>query len=276
VTAIIAKGKSSFAEESGHWYTRDGKPAYTIIGANGKERNTTLADARKLGLVPSVSTIMQIEAKPQLIKWLVQQGMMACMTLPRNPGENDTDFMERALEDSKQQTRKAAERGSYLHGLMEQAMRGDVIKPEDLQMYFDYIQPVQACINDEFPGYTWAVERSAAATLGYGVAPTLGYGGKLDLTGTHPTLPPVVIDYKCKDFKPENKKKLAYVEHVTQLAAYADMLYGPTGVRCLNIFISSTVPGLFEVKEWTQAEITQGRLAFGAMLNLWQIRKEFV
>ena len=33
--------------ESGHWYTQEGEPMYTVIGANGKERNTTLRDAKK-------------------------------------------------------------------------------------------------------------------------------------------------------------------------------------------------------------------------------------
>ena len=49
---------SKFKSESGHWYTQEGEPMYTIIGANGKERNTTLRDAKNLGLVPSVTTIL--------------------------------------------------------------------------------------------------------------------------------------------------------------------------------------------------------------------------
>ena len=31
----------TWAAESGHWYTRDGVPAYTTIGVNGRERYTT-------------------------------------------------------------------------------------------------------------------------------------------------------------------------------------------------------------------------------------------
>ena len=38
---------NKFTSESGHWYTQEGEPMYTIIGANGKERNTTLRDAKK-------------------------------------------------------------------------------------------------------------------------------------------------------------------------------------------------------------------------------------
>ena len=39
---------SKFKSESGHWYTQEGEPMYTIIGANGKERNTTVRDAKKI------------------------------------------------------------------------------------------------------------------------------------------------------------------------------------------------------------------------------------
>jgi len=44
--------------EAGHWYDSEGAATYTIIGANGTERNTTLKDARKHGYVPSVTTII--------------------------------------------------------------------------------------------------------------------------------------------------------------------------------------------------------------------------
>jgi hypothetical protein len=262
VSAVLAKG-SVFADESGHWYSRKGEPRYRIIGANGKERNTTLADARKLDLLPSVSTIMQIEAKPQLTRWLVEQGMLACLTLPRVPGESDQEFMARALLDSKQQVVKAAERGTYLHGRMEESVRASqfIGQPEDS----GYIQPVLDWLNKEFYDYQWSAERSFASDL--------GFGGKMDLTGTHPELHPVTIDYKMKDFSDKNKTR-AYDEHVTQLAAYSNGL-GYHRPRCLNIFISSTVPGLFVVKEWTDDEISRGWRAFKALLELWNTRKKF-
>jgi len=59
--------------ESVHWYTKDGEPAYTIERADGKGfRNTTLRDAKKLGLLPSVTTILGVAAKPGLQNWLQQ------------------------------------------------------------------------------------------------------------------------------------------------------------------------------------------------------------
>ena len=59
--------------ETGHWYTQTGEPAYRIIGKNGVERNTRLTDARERGLVPSVTTITGLLAKPGLNNWLQQQ-----------------------------------------------------------------------------------------------------------------------------------------------------------------------------------------------------------
>ena len=52
--------------ESGHWYDREGNPAYTVIGKNGKPRGTTLRDARTLNLCPSVTTILGVAARPGL------------------------------------------------------------------------------------------------------------------------------------------------------------------------------------------------------------------
>ena len=54
------------ASESSHWYTREGAPKYTVEAKNGNLRNTTLADARKMNLVPSVTTIIGCAAKPGL------------------------------------------------------------------------------------------------------------------------------------------------------------------------------------------------------------------
>ena len=69
--------------ESGHWYTQEGEPMYTIIGVNGKERNTNLRDARLLGLVPSVTTIMDLIAKPSLENWKINQALNSALTLNR-------------------------------------------------------------------------------------------------------------------------------------------------------------------------------------------------
>ena len=88
------------ASESNHWYTRDGVPRYTVMGKNGKERNTTLRDARAENLVPSVTTVLTVMAKPALIQWLQKQVLMAALTLPRRDEELETDYIDRLMVDS--------------------------------------------------------------------------------------------------------------------------------------------------------------------------------
>jgi hypothetical protein len=70
------------AAESLHWYDRDGKPAYTVKAKDGSDRPATLRDARKLNLVPSVTTIIRCAAAPGLELWKANQLMMAALTLP--------------------------------------------------------------------------------------------------------------------------------------------------------------------------------------------------
>ena len=254
-----------FATESGHWYRPDGSPAYTITGKNGKERNTTVRDARALGLVPSVTTVCGLEAKPQLTRWLVNQAMLAAITLPRADGESDDQFMQRALDDSQQQTRQAANRGTHLHGLIERAMRDgrvEGISQEDAAI----VQPVLEWLDSRFSGYHWFPERSFASPL--------GYGGKVDLCGTYNDTA-VVIDFKCKSGiadKGKTAKDMAYDQHITQLAAYANGLGFPRA-RCINLFIDADVPGCIVVKDWTQEESAAGWAAFECLLKLFKIRK---
>ena len=73
--------KEPRASESNHWYTRDGVPRYTVIGKNGKERNTTLRDARTENLVPSVTTVLNVMAKPALIPWLQEPVLLFYVAL---------------------------------------------------------------------------------------------------------------------------------------------------------------------------------------------------
>ena len=258
--------EDQFATQAGHWYKPDGTAAYRIVGANGKERNTTLADARKLGLLPSVTTILRQEAKPQLEQWKVQQAMLAVLTLPRLPGESIDDFMPRALRDSREQAYKAAEKGTFIHGLLEERIRRGSPQVKERASDAAIIDPVIAWLDVNFGGYVWEPERSFASEH--------GFGGKLDLHGFKSGEPgefDVVIDFKVKaGITPD--KKLAYDEHATQLAAYSYGL-GRPWARCLNLFIDSETPGVMVPVEWPKVDIDDGWKAFSHLLGLWKVRK---
>jgi hypothetical protein len=252
--------ENKYTAESGHWYDRDGNPKYTVIGANGKERNTTLRDARKDNLVPSVTTILKVAASPGLEAWKQNQVLLAALTLPRNEGESESDWIDRVMQDSRETGRKAAERGTEIHAAIQQAFEGEVYGDE----FEAYISGADMAITEHFGQHEWVCELSFAHML--------GFGGKVDMhtrsglendTG-------IVVDIKTKDFGPDDDVK-GYDEHLMQLAAYRMGLAMPKA-RCANVFVSRNHPGLCHVIEWTPEELDKGWSMFTRLLSYWQIK----
>jgi hypothetical protein len=249
---------------SNHWYDRHGKPCYTVIGKNGKERDTTLADARRLQLVPSVTTILDVLNKPALGDWKVRQGVLAALTLPRLDGEDDERFISRVVNDSRQQAIQAAEEGNRIHAAIE-AWFGD--KWCIHTKYVEHVGAVDILLRETFPDVSdWIPEASFASPL--------GYGGKVDL---HSPSTGIVVDFKTKDFGPGDKKKLAYDQHY-QLAAYQVGLgfLDSEVVRGANIFVSRTHPGHAVIHVWSPEEMADGWDVFSKALACWQAIKGYV
>jgi len=244
-----------YVAESGHWYTRDGQPRYTVIGANGKERNTTLRDARKEGFVPSVTTILKVAANPVLNQWIQKQVLMAALTLPKIEGETSDDYIARIMNDSKQQGRDAADRGTEIHNAVQSYYEG---KSDDT--YVDHRKGCVRALQGVYGDVVWISERAFGHEM--------GFGGKCDLHS--PQGDGIVVDIKTKDF--DNPEKVeGYDEHLMQLAAYRVGLGIPTA-RCGNVFVSRTVPGLAIVKEWSEEDLERGWMMFYNLLRFWQIK----
>lgn len=246
----------SFSSESGHWYAQDGTPAYTIIGNNGKERNTTLRDARKYNLVPSVTTILGIAAKPGLNIWMQKQVLMAAMTLPRREGEAESDYIERIVKDSKEEGKAAADYGTEIHASVEQFYEGRPYNPN----HEAFVQGCDEAIGLSFGINEWVCERSFSHEL--------GFGGKVDMH-----CEAAIVDIKTKEFTDKEAVE-GYSDHLMQLAAYRAGL-GLPEARCANVFISRNVPGLVVVKEWSEEDLKKGWKMFLHLLQFWQIKNDF-
>lgn len=248
------------ASESSHWYTRAGECCYEIRGANGKMRDVTLRDARKLGLVPGVSSILRMEHKDALQRWLIDQAYMAALTLPQVPGETLDAFKERCKIDAAAQAEKARDRGTWLHASLQGYFENQPMNSDDVP----FVMPVVKWLGERFgANHVWRSETSFASPL--------GYGGKCDLRSGQI---PIVIDFKFKDMAADHEKQLAYSEHAMQLWAYDHGFgYGGKAIK-LNLFISSTVPGVIFPHEWGP-ESAHEFDAFLCLLKLWQIRKQY-
>lgn len=243
---------SSFTSEAGHWYTRDGEPAYTTVGANGKTRNTTLRDARKDNLVPSVTTILNVAAKPGLENWKLQQVLLAALTLPRRDDEPETAYIDRIISDSKEQGKAAADEGTRIHAAIQQFYEEEPGYP-----YAEYVGAVDAKITQEFGSRKWICERAFAHEL--------GFGGKCDMHSDG-----IVLDIKTKEFTDPDKVE-GYDEHAMQLAAYRVGL-GMPDARCANVFVSRSQPGLVKIIEWSQEDLDRSWKMFVRLLEFWQLK----
>ena len=249
------------ASESGHWYAKDGTPAYEVQAKDGTMRGTTLRDARKLGLFPSVTTVLQVLAKPGLEQWKLQNTILAAMTLPRIEGESLDDFAARVIIDSKAQAQQAAQLGTDIHASLDKAYSGLPYAQE----HDVYVKAVQEAIFLKYGAKPWIAEKSFSNPL--------GYGGKVDLA-----CPDVVIDFKTSSFDQEkvDKKQVGgYDEHLMQLAAYSVGL-GFTNAKLANVYVSTSVPGLVYIKEYDKEDSINGYGMFSLALKLWQISKRYV
>jgi hypothetical protein len=252
--AIMNLVETKFASDSGHWYAKDGTPAYTIIGKNGKERNTTLRDARQQNLVPSVTTILKVAASPALEQWKLNNILMAALTMPRIDGETEQEYIARVKQDAQEEGKKAAERGTEIHGWIEAYYK------DGITANIEAVYPVDEKVYEHFGAQKWMPEKSFAHSK--------GYAGKVDLHS-----PEVVIDFKTKEFDADNLPK-PYDDNVMQLAAYRHGL-GFESARCANVFVSRTVPGLVHVVEHSQEDLERGLKMFLCLLDYWKIKNKY-
>jgi len=237
--------------ESGHWYTQTGEPAYRIIGKNGVERNTRLTDARERGLVPSVTTITGLLAKPGLNNWLQQQVLLAALTLPRAEGESEENWLQRVMSDAKSTGREAADRGTRLHGVLEEYYQGKNL------VFPDFVHNVNTALESHFgTNHVWEAERSFA----FG-----GYGGKVDLISAN-----IVVDFKSKE---GDLSKIPIYETMTmQLAAYRVGLHMPNA-RCANVFFTES--GEVKVVEHDEEVLEKAWKMFSAIFYYWKLKNNY-
>jgi hypothetical protein len=235
--------------ESAHWYTKDGTPAYEVKAKNGQMRSTTLRDAKKYGYIPSVTTIIRCAASPGLDRWKQEQVLYCALTTSQRQGESEQDYLRRIMDDSREQGKKASERGTLIHAAIEGSYegRGDGIYPK-------HVQGVKTALEARYGAQNWVAEKTFSSPL--------GFGGKTDLCA-----PGIVVDVKTKEFSPDNLPK-AYDEHQMQLAAYRTGL-GMSFAKCANIFVSATHPGLVHIHEWTEEDMEQGWEMFVSLLRFW-------
>mgnify|MGYP001544453461 FL=1 len=240
----------------GHYYQRNGQPAH-FEGPAGSA--TTLREARKLGLVPSVTEVLQVIAKPQLERWKREQAILSALTLPRLPDEPSASLMARIDADASRQAQEAASEGSAIHDAIEASYAAKAFPSR----FMPHVGAVRAKLLEIFPKVTdWVSEQSFAHPD--------GFGGRVDL---HSPSTGIVVDFKGKDGDFSDGKRLAYEQHY-QLGAYQYGLgLGPSPGA--NIFVSRTHPGCVCAYIWEAPQMHAGWRVFEAALRLHKALKNY-
>ena len=220
-------------------------------------RPATLRDARKLGLLPSPTSIIKVLRAPQLEAWLQEQAVLAVMTATRNPGEALDAFIERVLHTERQQDEQAAKArdlGTQIHAAIEASLTGKPC-PKELE---PFVMPAV-----EQAKSLGRVRSTETVVVGK------GYAGRVDciLEGTSTTI---------LDFKTNGAVKLpttAYWEAELQTAAYSKALGTDGPIQTAVLYISTRTPG--EVSLCVQKEWETAWLAFEHLLHYWQISNDY-
>jgi len=266
--------------ESAHWYdAKTGLPCHEQPKKDGTGMTpTTLAHARKLGLVPSVTNVLsEILRKRNLESWLIEQACLTVLTAPRKDGENLDEFVRRVLQDEEQhraESQAAMDLGSEIHAAIAGMVAGAEIPPE----LNSYVLPVAVWMND----------KQAKPVLIEKVVVGPGYAGTTDAVFEMPDKSWLVMDYKTAttlpkpvkvDGKLDDHRCEGWQEHELQLAAYANAIERSIEeaerpvIRTANFYISTSNPGEWRICYWPVW--TEAYWAFLHVLCYWQWSKDY-
>ena len=252
----------------GHWYTALGEARHTMPKADGSgDRNTTLRDAKKHRLIPSVTTLLGMFAKPGLDRWKQDQLLRIAYDNPAQDGESYERFADKCLVLHEQPVEEAADFGTEVHDAIEKYHQGEHI-PDHL---IEYIQPA----------IDWKIEHNLRFIKQEEILVNMehGFAGTVDIVGLGANDEKFIVDWKTRKTKPK-VKVTSYDFQIHQIAAYAATEWGEDQVEQMqvhgaNCYISSTEPGRFEVIKYSPEEIRDAWQVFKGVCRIWRSLKGY-
>jgi hypothetical protein len=269
------------SEKSSHWYDANGNACHTqpVKSRPGATRPTTLKDAKALGLLPSVTTILGMFAKPQLDDWKARQITAAAFASAPFAGEEADAYHGRILDAAFKQVDEAAEAGTLIHKGAELALSG-LEYDEDAPVFLPalnasfplkcFVQPIKAFVQAEEITVTGNELRLVNRFCGYAGTTDAAIRCKRGLG---------ILDFKTRKTKP-GKPCEAYDEQPTQIAAYHVAHYrslpeeGAHVCGC-NLYVSTTEPGRVDAVWYDGAKLAQEWMVLRNAAEIWRIRKGY-
>jgi hypothetical protein len=258
-------------ERESHWYRIDGEPCHEVSYADPRKgmRPTTLTDARKLNLLPSVTNILAVKDKPMLTTWKVDQAIFSALRLTRNEGESEDAFLSRIAEEAEREGIEAAKFGTLIHEQVEAFNTAGAFSGTG--EILEYVAPYEKFFRERVVEVI-CVEQKVVQTV-------VGYAGRLDLHAIildKDRCPRrAILDIKTQRLKGKPRCNF-YKEWEMQLAAYGDCVReeGEPLPALVSLVIPSDAIGPMEEKWWDNG--LRALDAFHACHQLWCYEKDYV
>lgn len=244
-----------------HWYDKDAKPMHTIVGKNGKDRNTTVRDARKLGLVPSVTTILGLMSDSGLEHWKRTEVCKAAFeTSPSDTAAMGLkEYTAHIIALSGKKGREAREFGTEIHLVIEH-----YLKTQERMDYFENI--INRFIIPIYDFLDAADLKGTSEGAKVFELNGLKYAGTIDYYDDE-----CIKDYKTQSTK--DGKFTIYPKWLYQLSGYNVHLKRKTAKI---IMISSTEPGLIKEHVYSWEDMKRGQVVFESLLKAFYYHKGLV
>lgn len=247
-----------------HYYTKDGE----LIDGD-------LRQARKVGGLPSPTTVLNILGSPGLKYYFRRQMWEAACTTPRHIGMSDEAHWDACQKFADEHGQAARDRGGDFHDLvqrfhmfaMEMGAQSEIIaKTNGAQN-----EPLAPQFDAYANWYRKNVRRSLMveqAVIGQ------GYAGRVDHVAEMMDGRIACLDVKTQDIT--KKKKFTYYSNwAVQLGAYAGACKHPNIPTCLiSVAVSSNLPAVVEAYEW-QPNPAYYHDIFLGLLKYWCLDNDY-
>ena len=254
---IIAEPKR-IASNGQHWYTLTGEACHVQPGG----KPTTLREARKQNLVPSVSGVLGVIEKPHLTKWKCDRMVRKCLENPHIAGEPEQDYIDRVHGYAKIDQHEILDFGNRVHKAIEEFNLNKFDESKDPAIW-PWLETYVRWTHERLIRVI-AVEKTV-------VSKRWGFGGTIDLIAeVRGIRSPVIVDYKTQEYssKPAFRKEYAF-----QLAAYRKTMR--PNPLCISLVINRSKPKPIAEKIWPVEDLQRGWRLFKAANSLWREEKKY-
>jgi hypothetical protein len=235
-----------------HYYTKDGE----LIDGD-------LRQARKLGGLPSPTTVLNILGSPGLKYYFRKQMFESTATTPRLPNESDDDYFDRCCKWADEHGQAARDRGGDFHDLVQRFH----MRPRSGEITTDHT------LYTQFEAYTdWYFANVKRSLMVEQAVIGQGYAGRVDHVAEMMDGRIACLDVKTQDIT--KKKKFTYYSNwAVQLGAYAGAIK-PIPDVLISVAVSSNSPAVVEAYEWPKPPSYYHDIFLG-LLKYWCLDADY-